>query len=58
MFTGDIVNGLRGLSIQVIKKLDELCSVNYALHMIDDYEVLMSRKEKENLELRSVQLPN
>lgn len=57
MFMGDIASSLRGLSIQATNKLDEMCSANYALHMIDDYEMLMSQKEKENIELRSVLFP-
>ena len=49
---------LRGLSIQTIRKLDELCTANYALHMVDDYEMLVSTKDREILDLRQVRRLN
>ena len=54
----DMSSKLRGLSIQTIRKLDELCTANYALHMVDDYEMLVSAKDREILDLRQVRRLN
>lgn len=51
----ELASKLRGLSIQAIRKLDELSTAHYALHMVDDYEILISHKEKEITDLRHVQ---
>jgi hypothetical protein len=50
----DMVAKLRGLCIQAVRKLDELSMAHFALHMVDDYEILVSKKEKEIIELRQV----
>lgn len=54
MFNGDIVLKLRGLCIKSMRKLDELCNANYAFHMVEDYEALVSQHEKEITDLKEV----
>lgn len=56
MFLNEALDQLRGLNLLAIKQLTTVCKNGYSLHMIDDYETLISQKEKENLALIEVLL--
>lgn len=51
----DLVHKERGLALMAINKINQICKAGFALHMIEDYETMVSRYERLAKEAHQVQ---
>jgi hypothetical protein len=50
----DFIHKLRGLNLIAIKEIDRLKGASGDLQIVEDYETLVSDKERSNIELKKV----
>ena len=54
MYLSEAFEQMRGLNLLAIKQINSVSKSGHDLHMIDDYETLVSQKEREVLSMTEV----